>query len=76
MSSVIDNSLFLEVKNDFEHNVIKQKNLIKLFDILYKNTQISSNARGLMARLRKYKNDIFSTKNINSKSGGIKYFRL
>lgn len=72
----VDNSLFLEVKNDFEHNVIKQKNLIKLFDILYKNTQISSNARGLMARLRKYKNDIFSTKNINSKSGGIKYFRL
>lgn len=67
--------LYDEVKNDFLQGIIKQKNLIKLFDILYKNTEIYKNPKGLMRKIRHTNNDFFSAKNILQKSSVGKYFR-
>lgn len=69
-------ALYNEVKTDFETGIVKQKNLIKLFDILYKNTKISGNSRGLMKALREFNHDFFSSSEILSKSKIGKYFKV
>ena len=58
------------------NGIVKQKNLIKLFDILYKNTKISGNSRGLMKALREFNHDFFSSSEILSKSTIGKYFKV
>ena len=68
--------LYEDVKKDFENGKIKQKNIIKLFDILYKNTQISGNSKGLMVKLRKCDKNFFGVNNIIAGAGGIKYFKI
>ena len=67
-------SLYEELMNDFDNKIIKQRNLIKCFSIIYKEENISS-GKALMVRLREV-NDFFKLEAIFLGTGGVKHFKI
>lgn len=70
-----DFSLYDELINDIKEHKIKQQNLIKCFDILYKEEGIS-HPKTLMVKLRKINESFFEVKAIKTGTGGIKYYEI
>ena len=68
-------SLYKELMDNFKEDKIKQKNLIKIFSIIYSEENITS-SKTLMIYLREIDSFLYSSKNFKLGTAGVKFFKL
>lgn len=74
LNKISDNKMYQEIKDDFNENKIKQKNICIYFLLLFPEEKIS--AKTLMTHLREIDNEFYHKDKLLNGKSGLKYFSI